>query len=194
MNISNHKQFPEDPILGESPDIFFGVDVPDGDASPWKDKPVGSVYFYRDDTNGIVREYTKRKADDTDNDWVIGLHVITETIALADFTDGGGAAGTYDLAEQIPVGGFALRSTIVNLTGFSGNTSATIQVGDGSDVDRYSNGTPSVFASANAVDLGAPSGTQIHVTAATPRVTITAGSDWGAVAAGKLTLRIYYLA
>lgn len=194
MIISNDPQFPLDAMLGESPHVFFGIDAPDGDASPWFEKPRGTLYGYRNDSNGAVRWYEKVKDDGENNDWALGLLVISETVEVADFTDGGGASGTYTLSQQIPAGAFALRGVVVDLTGFTGNTSAVITVGDGTDVDRYNAGTPSVFTTAAAVDLGAPSGTQIHTAAANIVITITGNSDFGAIAAGKLTFRLYCLA
>jgi len=71
--------------------------------------------------------------------------------------------------------------------------SATIQVGDGTDVDRYTTGTPSVFTTAVAIDLGVLSGTAIHIAAVTPKITITASADFTAVTAGTLTIKLFYL-
>lgn len=112
---------------------------------------------------------------------------------MGDFTDGGSAAGTLALDETLPIGAWVLRSVLRNVTGFTGNTSAVMVVGDGTDVDRYNTGTPSVFTTANAIDLGAPSGTQIHTAAATVTVTVTGGSDFTAITAGTATISIYFL-
>lgn len=196
MRVVNSNQFPPDTILGESPHILWGTSAPDGDLSPFAESPVGSLYAYRNDTTAAVRWYQKMKDDQADNDWgaLGGLQCITETVALADFTDGGAAVGTYDMQEQIPVGAWFLRGTLVDVTGFSGDTSAVLQVGDGSDVDRYNGSTSrDVFSTATAIDLLAPSGTLIHATAVTPKLTITSGSDWGAVAAGQLTIKLFFL-
>ena len=195
MRVVNSNQFPPDTILGESPHILWGTSAPDGDLSPFAESPVGSLYAYRNDATAAVRWYQKMADNQTDNDWAAlgGLQVISETVALADFTDGGGAAGTYVLTEDIPQGAFVVRCYLLDVTGFTGDTSAVITVGDGSDADRYNTGTPSVFTTANAIDLGAVSGTAIHAAAVTaPTITITSGSDWGAVTAGQLTIRILY--
>ena len=48
MRLSNHDQFPMDPVLGESPHILFGPDAPTGTISPWLEAPVGSEYTYVD--------------------------------------------------------------------------------------------------------------------------------------------------
>jgi hypothetical protein len=116
-----------------------------------------------------------------------------ETVSYDDFTDGGAAVGTLDLATTIPAGAVFLRSLVTGITGFAGDTSATLTIGDGTDVDRYNTGTPSVFATAAAgVDMGAPSGTAWHTAAKTPKLTITSGSDWGAVNAGALTVTLFW--
>lgn len=121
-----------------------------------------------------------------------GRRVYRQSVTLSEFTDGGSTAGTLDLNVSIPVGAVFAQTLIDDVTGFAGDTSATIQVGDGTDVDRYSTGTPSVFATAAAVDAGVPSGTKFHSAAKTPKLTITSGSDWGAVTAGALTVTLIW--
>ena len=121
------------------------------------------------------------------------LQKYSETVGYAAFTDGGGAAGTFDLSLTIPIGATVLRTVLTSVTGFAGDTSAVIIVGDGTDTDRYMTGTPSVFATAaNGLDLGVLSGVGYHDAAKTPKITITSGSDWGSVTAGALTIEIYY--
>jgi hypothetical protein len=181
--------------MGPAPVHWYGTGAVDGDATAFARAPKGSTYERVDLTNRqSLGHFTKTKEDSADNDWIEGLGVINETVAVADFTDGGAAVGTYVLKRGIPAGAFVLRTVLVDVTGFTGDTSATIQVGDGTDVDRYSTGTPSVFTTAVAIDLGAVSGTAIHTAASTPILTVTSASDWGAVAAGSLTIRIYYYA
>jgi hypothetical protein len=137
--------------------------------------------------------YRKNKNDGRDDDWGSpGFNVISQRITYSQFTDGGSTAGTKVLNEGIPEGAWVLRSKLRNLTGFSGNVSATIQIGDGTDADRYSTGTPDVFSSLDAADVGAPSGTQIHADAKSVTVTITSSSDWGLVTAGAVTVDILY--
>jgi magnesium-transporting ATPase (P-type) len=90
---------------------------------------------------------------------------------------------------------FVQRVTLVNVTGFAGDVSATIQVGDGTTVNRYNTGTPSVFATATAIDTGAVSGTAIHIIANTVRLTVTTSTDFTLAVTngtGQLTVRVYY--
>lgn len=117
-----------------------------------------------------------------------------ETIALADFTDGGAAAGTASLNVSIPVGAVFAQALIDDITGFAGDTSAVATIGDGTDVDRYNTGTPSVFADAAGVAAGAPSGTAYHSAAKTPVVTVTSATDFGAITGGQITVTLFWYA
>lgn len=181
-------------VNGQAPALWFGVDLPDGDRAPWVSAPIGSIYAYKPSETAAVRHYEKRAVEDRDDDWGLlgGVHVIQERISYTDFTDGGGAAGTLNLTEKVPNRAWVLRTILTDVTGFTGDTSAVIIVGDGTDTDRYNTGTPSVFTTAEALDLGAPSGTQVHVAEKTVTLTVTSGSDWGLVTAGAATVKIYY--
>ena len=65
------------------------------------------------------------------------LRKITQTVAYSAFTDGGGASGTFALTEgSIPAGATVLFSAVTAITGFTGDTSAVITIGDGTDADR----------------------------------------------------------
>lgn len=122
------------------------------------------------------------------------LQVITFDAAFGDFTDGGGAAGTYDLSDQIPAGAYVIAVGLQAVVGFAGDVSAVATFGDGTDADRYNTGTPSVFATAaNGVSVGDPSGTRYHNAAATVTITVTSATDWGSVTAGQLTGKIWYI-
>jgi len=121
---------------------------------------------------------------------------IEERVKVSQFTDGGGASGTYQMKVAVPVGAVAMRTMVTGVVGFAGDTSAVLIVGDGSDTDRYNTGTPSVFASAAMITAGVPSGIREHASAIKPTLTITSNADFTAVvtnAAGALTIRIVYL-
>lgn len=120
---------------------------------------------------------------------------IEQTVLRAAFTDGGAAIGTFTLtAGTIPVGAFVLAASITAVTGFTGDTSAVLTIGDGSDVDRYNTGTPNVFVTAAAgVDAGVPSGVRYHTTAKSIILTITSAADFTNVSAGSVTVELYYL-
>ena len=124
----------------------------------------------------------------------VQIRKITQTVLFSQFTDGAAAAGTFDLTEPIPVGAIVLQACLTNIVGFTGDTSAAITVGDGSDVDRYNTGTPSVFTSiANGIALGVPSGVQYHAVQKTVVLTVTSNADFTSVSAGSVTIEIYYL-
>lgn len=121
------------------------------------------------------------------------LCCITQTFTYDEFTDGGGASGTLVLDESIPDGAVVLQSVLHTLTGFTGDTSAFIQVGDGTDVDRYSTGTPSVYTTnPSGTDLRTPSGTRWHDAEKNVTITITSNSNFTNVSAGQATINIYY--
>lgn len=176
------------------PELRAGIVAPNGDAEPFKNLPIGSQYLYANDKNPeVVKHYTKLANEQRDDDWSMGVHCIQQRVAFGDFTDGTAAVGTLVLTEGIPAGAWVLRTVLQDLTGFTGDTSCVLTVGDGTDVDRYNTGTPSIFTTAVAVDMAAPSGVQIHVLAKSVTLTATSATDWGAVAAGAFTIRIYYL-
>lgn len=189
----NYPEYLESGVAGQNPTEWFGVDPVDGDAGDWIQVGAGSMYMQRDLTNDLCAlPLVKVKNDSADNDWA-GLQVLCETVTRADFTDGGSTSGTYNLKTQIPAGAWVLRTILQDVTGFTGDTSAALIVGDGTDTDRYNTGTPSVFTTAVAIDMGAPSGTQIHTAAKTVTLTVTSNADFTNVAAGQLTIKIFYL-
>lgn len=119
----------------------------------------------------------------------------TQTVTRAQFTDGLAAVGTFTATGlNIPVGATVLASAITAITGFIGDTSATITIGDGSDVDRYNTGTPSVFTTAAAgIATGVASGTKYHAAAIDPVLTVTSAADFTNVSAGSVTVVMYYI-
>lgn len=180
---------------GFSPYLWFGDDAVDGDADPWMGAPIGSIYQYKASEVLQARTFTKRNNNARDDDWgaIGGNHVFQQRITRAEFTDGGSTVGTLVLTGTIPAGAWVEQTILKDVTGFTGDTSATIVIGDGSDADRYNTGTPSVFTTAVGIDVGVPSGTKIHVTAVTTvTITITSGADFTNVAAGAATVCIHY--
>jgi len=119
-----------------------------------------------------------------------------ETVAVASFTDNTNTTGTLALGITIPAGAVFAQALITGVVGFAGDTTATIQIGDGSDVDRYSTGTPSVFATAVAgADAGVPSGIKFHSVVKTPTLIVTGGADFTSIASngnGALTVTLFW--
>jgi len=144
----------------------------------------------------FAKPYIKLTEAGGDGDWVPlgGVHVIQERVLYSQFTDGAGASGTYTLTNgTIPAGATVLNCNVYDVTGFTGTTTCVLTVGDGTDVDRYNTGTPSIFATAAVVPMGAPSGTTYHSEAKSIVLTATEDNDWGDVTAGALTIRLTYV-
>ena len=189
----NYPEYLESGVAGQNPTEWFGVDAVDGDAGDWIQVGAGSMYMHRDLDNDLMQlPLIKIKNDSLDNDWT-GLQCIGETVTFADFTDGGSTVGTYTSKLQIPAGAKVKDTLIQNVTGFAGNVSAALTVGDGTDVDRYNTSTLDVFSTVAAIDGGAISGTAIHTAAKNVVLTITVNSDWGLVTAGTLTFKVFFL-
>ena len=132
------------------------------------------------------------KFPDDDVGRAVGLvGVRSETVSYDAFTDGGGTSGTYQMLGSLPKGAVVLGTKVLVPAGFAGDTTAVLVIGDGSDVDRYSTGTPSVFATAaNGIQSGVPSGTKLLTSANRPTLTVTSGADFTAVDAGTLEVNI----
>lgn len=190
MNLKSTFREAQDTFLGKQPSIWFGETALNGASSPWKDAAVGSMYTYR--ATGTTICYTKVSDSDDSADWV-GEGVIYDLdILFSDFTDNEDATGEYNLAVDIPAGAYVSHVVVRNVTGFAGDTSATLTIGDGTDVDRYNTGTPSVFATAAVVAMGNPSGTEDNAAAVTPVLTVTGASDFTSVSAGALDVYIHF--
>jgi hypothetical protein len=192
--ITNWPGFQHSGISGSFPVMFIGIQAPDGDAGYWKESPVGSIYGYKNLTSNYLVWYEKRKNDGADDDWGPqgGVQCISETVLYSDFTDGGSTSGTYVLAQAIPEGAYFYKTLVQNVTGFTGNSSAALIVGDGTDTDRYMTGTPSVYTTDTSLDVGVASGTLYHDAAKSVTLTVTSGTDFTAVTAGQLTIKLFY--
>ena len=123
------------------------------------------------------------------------IREINQTVLYSEFTDGGAAVGTFTLtAGTIPAKATVLASAVTAVVGFTGDTSAVMTIGDGTDVDRLNTGTINVFATAaDGVATGAISGVAYFATAKSVVLTVTSATDFGAVSAGSVTVRITYL-
>ncbi len=176
-------------IAGAGPGLWYGTDAPDGDAGAWAEAPVGSRYYRKMGEGGIW--YQKVSTKLLNGSWRPTDGAIVQTVTESEFTDGTAAVGTLVMTYQIPIGATVKRVFLQALTGFTGNSSCALTVGDGSTADRYNTGTPSIYTTAaGETDLGAVSGTAYHAAAASVTLTATGGSDWTAVTAGAMTVVI----
>lgn len=123
----------------------------------------------------------------------VPVEVLEETVLYSAFTDNHpGATGSYTMAGYLPKGAVVLGSKWLVNTGFTGDTTATMTVGDGSTADRYNTGTPSVYT-AGLVAPGVPSGTKLVTTPNRPVLTVTGAADFTSITAGSVTVSIYYI-
>lgn len=184
-------RYHESGLFGAGPAVWYGTDAPDGDAGDWVRAPIGSRYYRKLGASNGGIWYEKKSTAALDGDWRPVGGSIIQTVLFSEFTDGTAAVGTKNLAYTIPVGATVVRAFLQALTGFTGDTSCTLIIGDGTDTDRYNTGTPSIFTTAaGETDLGAVSGTAYHSAAKTVTLTATGGSDWTAVTAGQMTVVI----
>jgi hypothetical protein len=131
----------------------------------------------------------------------MGIQKVAQIVKYSDFTDGGGASGTLTLNKQIPAGSFVLGSKVTVKTGFTGDTTAVMDIGDGSDEDLFSYTTHNILAAAENLVEGCDSaaagntGTGIVPIAAATSVvlTVTGASDFGSITAGEMLVEVYYL-
>jgi len=123
--------------------------------------------------------------------------VLTETVTVAQFTDGLAAAGTYQMVGALPAGALVLGTKVIVDAGFAGNTSAAMTIGDGSTADRYNTSTINVFTTAaGGVQSGVPSGSKLLTAANRPTLTVTTQADFTAAVtdgSGIVTVSIYYI-
>ena len=122
------------------------------------------------------------------------ISVIPETVAYGSFTDNGDTTGYIDLSTDIPAGGIPLGCKFDVTTGFTGDTSATVQCGVDGDLDRFTEATDqSVFATAVVAAIPPSDACDGVGAVSTPRVTVTSGADFSNVSAGAMTVYIYYI-
>ncbi|MHA2063741.1 MAG: hypothetical protein ACXABY_05080 [Candidatus Thorarchaeota archaeon] len=130
----------------------------------------------------------------------MGIRKVGQWVTYDQFTDGGGAAGTLALSKVIPAGSFVLGSKVRVTTGFTGDTTAVLDIGDGSDADLFSLTTHNVLAAASNLVEGAAAGTASDsysgivpiASDATVTLTVTGASDFGLITAGKMYVEVFY--
>lgn len=129
----------------------------------------------------------------------MGLRKVGQWVEYTDFVDGAGAAGTLNLTKQIPAGSFVIGSKVKVTEGFSGDTTAVLDIGNSSDDDAYSLTTHNVLAAASNLLEAADSqaagdgGFSLVVADTTVKLTLTGASDFGLITAGKMYVEVFYL-
>jgi len=119
--------------------------------------------------------------------------LVSQTLDFGDFTDNGDATGYIDFTTgTIPAASIVVGWKAVVATGFTGDTTAVIEVGKSGDSDAYSaDATQSVLAAAT-VGSAAKEAMAFVAAATTPRVTVTGAADFGSISSGSMTVTLYY--
>lgn len=118
---------------------------------------------------------------------------VTQTISIADFTDGTGTSGYLDLSTQVPAGSLVLGWKFIATTGFSGDTTAVMTVGISGATTSFSADTTNSVVEAGTVVSAAVVATAACDSATTVRVTVTGGSDFGKITAGAGRIIVWYI-
>ncbi len=120
--------------------------------------------------------------------------LVSQTLGYASFTDNGDATGYVDFTSgTIPAGAIVVGWKAVVATGFTGDTTAVVEVGISGDTDAYSADTSESVLAGATVGSASLASSSFVAAAATPRVTVTGGSDFGNISAGSMTLTVYYV-
>ena len=123
------------------------------------------------------------------------VNVISESVAIGDFTDVLNATGYVDLTPTLPAGAIPIGTKFIVSTGFTGDTTAIVQAGIDGDLDRFTlNTDQSVLAAASVGSLPATDGADGLNATSTVRVTVTGGADFTSISAGVMVVYVYYLA
>lgn len=122
--------------------------------------------------------------------------VLSETMLASAFTDGGAASGYKDMVTALPAYAQVIGWEVDVKAGFSGNVSATIQVGVAGTVDKFSAVTTvSVFTAIRGGCQSPVSSNNFLLAATTVRATVTGATDFTPIltSGGELDLKMRYL-
>lgn len=123
-------------------------------------------------------------------------HTLAETMLYSGFTDNTNTTGYKDFATAIPAGALVQGWQSKVVTGFTGDTTAVMQVGVSGNVDRFSQVTTGSVLAAGTIGSGAAmvSGDPNYCeTDTTARITVTGGADFTSIVAGEMDVAIHYL-
>jgi len=129
----------------------------------------------------------------------VSIRKVGQWVDYSDFIDGAGVSGTLALSKVIPAGSFVFGSKVKVVTGFTGDTTAVLDIGDGSDDDLFSQTTHNILAAAsNLVEGadGAAAGSERGIVPiasdATVTLTVTGASDFSLISAGRMYVEVFY--
>lgn len=121
------------------------------------------------------------------------IRSLTESVTYGNFTDNGDTTGYIDLTQTLDKDLLVFGWKAVVATGFTGDTSATLQVGVATDLDAYSADTANSVFAAGTVGSASLAAAAFHEAAVKVRLTVTSATDFTSVSAGAMTVTIYYL-
>ena len=117
----------------------------------------------------------------------------SKSFVVGDMTDNTNTTGYIDFAAgAVPAGAVVLGWKAVTATGFTGDTTAVIQVGIAGGVGNFSTTTNGSCVAAGTVGSASVLASSFCAAATTPRVTITGGADFTSISAGNCTVTVYY--
>lgn len=119
--------------------------------------------------------------------------LVSQALAFGDFTDNTDATGFIDFATDLPAKCIVLGWKAVVSAGFTGDTSAVLEVGESGATSRFSAVTSKACFAAGTVQSASVAATSECDAATTPRVTVTSAADFTSVAAGAMVVTIYYI-
>lgn len=139
---------------------------------------------------GRVLQYLSSNTALVEFDTNAETQILSETVAFGDFTDNGNTTGYIDFSSSIPEGSIVHAVQIKVTTGFTGDTTAVADVGIAGTLEKFASDlnvlAADVVGEKSAVETG------YCAAAATPRVTVTGGADFGSISAGTMTVRLIY--
>ena len=119
--------------------------------------------------------------------------LVSQTLNYGDFTDNGDATGYIDFDSDLPEGAIPIGWKADVTEGFTGDTTAVLQVGKSGNVDAFTADTTKSCLAVDKVRSAVLAAECACDAATTPRVTVTGASDFGNISAGVMTVTIFYL-
>jgi len=122
--------------------------------------------------------------------------LVSQSLLVAAFTDGGGTSGFIDFTGTLPAGALVLGWE-ANVSGaFAGDTSATINVGISGTVGKFTADAAQSAFTTGRRGSASTAATSFQATAVSPRVTVTGAADFTSIvtnAQGAMTVTLFYL-
>ena len=119
--------------------------------------------------------------------------ITSQTLDFDDFTDNTNTTGYIDITTKLPALAVPIAWKAVVSTGFTGDTTATMQVGVSGDLDKFSGVTTNSCLAAGTVGAMALNSVALSSSEQTVRVTVTGAADFTSITAGSMVVTLYYL-